>query len=634
MIGPSLTSEQKEAVELEDGAYLLTAPPGSGKTEVLVRRVIRLIGESPSEVFRLLALTYTVKAASELRSRVLDTVPEDEQWRITALTFHSFCLDLLESYGEPVGITKPIVVFDDVEDKRTILRPVLEVTTGPLDAVQPGGWRDLFTEIARQKTELILPESASDELALNGLVSFREAYEAYEIALANAGGIDFEGMLVKAVELLNVDPWVADHHRRQYRYILVDEGQEMNLAQYELLRALCADELRNVFIVADADQSINSYAGGGPRFLAQFEHDFGATRHRLTTNFRSARLIVLSLTALGQHIQSRHIDSREMSASTLADGSVMAVSYIDETTEAEFVVDWIEQLLARGLDRRWIHGEEDPVLAHEDICIQGRTRYAFDHVVGVLSKRRIPFVIRTAEGGLFDSVLGKLTFYGLRLIENPRDLPSRRRFLAELKVASPPEIGPTANELTQTFRDLGRKGDVPETWSALLADLAAGDKPSSATVEGLLEIQLGVEDSEAMAWAMDQQQLRRCWTDYQAATRVPERSLTGLLRHLTLLQRTVRDEPGVRILTPYRARGLGFKAVVMLGMNEGTFPHYRARSAMEIDEDRRAAYVAASRAARALLLTRPRVRFNQYGRRFDEQPSRFIGEMGIVMEDG
>jgi DNA helicase-2/ATP-dependent DNA helicase PcrA len=440
-------------------------------------------------------------------------------------------------------------------------------------------------------------------------------------------------MLLKAVELLNTDPWVADHHRRQYRYVLVDEGQEMNRAQYELLRALCADELFNVFVVADANQSINSYAGGGPQFLAEFERDFSARRYWLTTNFRSARRIVEAVAALGHHIQSRHVESREMSAATLAAGCVTAVSYDDEPTEAGSVVDWIEKLLADGLDRDWIHEDEDRVLAPEDICIQGRTRYAFDHVVGALGQQGIPFVVRTAEGGLFDSVLGKLTFYGLRLVENPRDLPSRRRFLAELDTSSPSQIGSSGDEVAETFRGLGNEGVVPELWAALLADVAAGSRPESGVIDALLGIQLDPEHPQATAWELDQQELRRCWTDYQAATRFPERSLSGLLKYLTQLQRTVRDEPGVRILTPHRARGLGFRAVVVLGMNEGTFPYYLARSATEVDEERRAVYVAASRASRALLLSRPRVRFNQYGRRFDEQESRFIGEMSLTMEN-
>lgn len=628
---PSLTKEQSAVVELADGPHLLTAPPGSGKTEVLVQRVIHIIKNSPSDVFRILALTYTVKAAGELRARVAEEVPEDEQWRVTAQTFHSFCLDLLENYGEPVGVVKPVTVFDDLEEKRTILTPVLdEVSMGPLSSVSERAWHDLFTDIARNKTDLLPPESTGSEPVLDGCATFREAYEAYELALANAGGIDFEGMLGKTVELLTIDPWVAEHQRRQFRHILIDEGQEMNTAQYELLRVLCGPELRNVFVVADADQSINSYAGGGPQFLAMFERDFGASRHQLTTNFRSARRIVEAVSALRSHIETRHVDAQAMSAAALAAGCVRAVSYADEPAEANSVVTWIDGLLRSGLDPSWMHPGEDPRVIPEEICIQGRTRYAFDHLVEALAQRSIPFVARTAEGRLFDAALGRLTFYGLRLAQNPRDLPSRRRFIAEVDGAV--EVGSSREELTAAMRALGESGTVPAAWAELLAGAASGDARVSNVVESLLAIELDGSDPDAMAWALDRKELGKCWTDYQAATRPPERSLGGFLKYLTQLQRGVRDEPGIRILTPHRARGLGFRVVVILGMNEGTFPYYLARDRKEIDEERRAVYVAASRAARVLLLTRPRIRFNQYGRQFDEKESRFVAEMGLKME--
>jgi DNA helicase-2/ATP-dependent DNA helicase PcrA len=628
---PSLTKEQSAVVELPDGPYLLTAPPGSGKTEVLVRRVIHIIENSPSDLFRILALTYTVKAAGELCARVAEEVPEDEQWRVTAQTFHSFCLDLLENYGEPVGVVKPVTVFDDLEDKRTILTPVLdEVSMRPLSSVSERAWHDLFTDIARNKTDLLPPESTGSEPVLDGCATFREAYEAYELALANAGGIDFEGMLGKAVELLAVDPWVAEHQRRQFRHILIDEGQEMNTAQYELLRALCGAELRNVFVVADADQSINSYAGGGPQFLTRFARDFGATRHELTTNFRSARRIVEAVSALRSRIGTSHAVVQPMSAATLAAGCVRAVSYVDEQAEADSVATWIDELLRSGLDPTWLHPDEDPSVSPEEVCIQGRTRYAFDHIVEALAQRSIPFVVRTAEGRLFDTALGRLTFYGLRLVDNPRDLPSRRRFIAELGRAA--DIGASREDLTLAIRALGECGAVPAAWAELLADAASGNAEVSHVVDALGAIELDSSDLDAMAWALDRKEFGKCWTDYQAATRPPDRSLGGFLKYLTQLQRGVRDEPGIRILTPHRARGLGFRVVVILGMNEGTFPYYLARDQKEIDEERRAVYVAASRAARVLLLTRPRIRFNQYGRQFVEKESRFVAEMGLKME--
>lgn len=228
---PSLTEEQRHVVELGDGPHLLTAPPGSGKTEVLVRRAIYLLERSPGELFRVLALTYTVKAAEELRTRVAEAVDPDERWRVTAMTFHSFGLDMLEHYGAPVGVASNVALFDDIVDKVAILVPLLEQEGLDLGSVDDNGWQKLFAAIARLKVDACPPESAPSTPVLHGLLSLKEAYEAYEVALVTAGGIDYEGMVTQACRLLLTDPWVGEHYRRMYRHVLIDEGQEMAPAQ-------------------------------------------------------------------------------------------------------------------------------------------------------------------------------------------------------------------------------------------------------------------------------------------------------------------------------------------------------------------------------------------------------------------
>lgn len=237
----ALTSEQTEAVELGDGAHLITAPPGSGKTEVLVRRVIHLLDGSPGDLFRILALTYTVKAAGELEDRVRKIVPDRDLWRVNATTFHSFGLGILQNYGGPVGLKHPITVISDVEDKRLLLMRLLDDPENPFSPIAPvdhNQWRSLFDEIASRKTNLEPPDRVENVLMLDGQVSLREAYEAYETALAGTGSVDYEGMIYQTEKLIRIDPWVGSHIRRQYRHILVDEGQELTRGQYELLKTI------------------------------------------------------------------------------------------------------------------------------------------------------------------------------------------------------------------------------------------------------------------------------------------------------------------------------------------------------------------------------------------------------------
>lgn len=633
---PSLTEEQRQVVEVGDGPHLLTAPPGSGKTEVLVRRAIHLLERSPGDLFRVLALTYTVKAAEELRTRVAFAVGPDEQWRITALTFHSFGLDMLEHYGSPVGVASNVAIFDDIIDKISILAPVLEQEGLDLQGVDDKGWGDLFAAIRRLKVAACPPESAPSMAVLDGHVSLKEAYQAYQAALVTAGGIDFEGMVYQAYRLLLADPWVGEHYRRMYRHVLIDEGQEMTPAQYEMVLALCGDDLRNIFVVADDDQSINAFAGGGPRQLQRFAEDFGAKRSHLTTNFRSAHEIVAVATALANHIKTRQMSKPTMVASTLASGWVGAWRFSDGQAEAEGVAAWVARLLKEGLPETWVHEGEERSLAPHDICVLGRNRYAFDGVVAALDEREVEVLVRTDEGRLLDSPLGRAVLCGLRLTLNSRDLPSRRRLLEQFPSTSPAFPGdPTPEGVAGFFRHLAETHDLPIGVAEALESAATKgggiDVVPTLIAVKLTESAVGPREENDL-WERDQEQLGRRWTDYQAATRPQERTLAGFLKLLSQLERTVRQDPGVRVLTPDRARGLGFRAVVILGMNEGTFPDYRATTEAEIDEERRRVYVAATRAARALLLTRPASHTNRYGRVFQDVESRFVAEMGLTME--
>ena len=376
MRAAALTGQQTEAVELGDSAHLITAPPGSGKTEVLVQRVIHLLGGSPRDLFRILALTYTVKAAQELKDRAQIVVPEEDLWRVNATTFHSFALGILENYGSPVGLKRPITVISDLEDKRALVVQTLEEQVGQLGSVDRLQWTKLFDEIARRKTALDQPVRNGRDRVLNGRIRLSDAYEAYEAALTNTGSVDYEGMIYQTVRLIKIDPWVGSHIRRQYRHILVDEGQELTQGQYELLKAIQSDKHQSFFVVADIDQSINSFAGGGPRFLREFVSDFGASEHNLTTNFRSAKAIVDILSALRHNIGEPD-EPTPIDSGNLASGWVGACSYANDEHEAQAVGEWIRSILEEGLDPEWVYKGEATDVAAEDFCVLGRTRYAF-----------------------------------------------------------------------------------------------------------------------------------------------------------------------------------------------------------------------------------------------------------------
>ena len=632
----SLTAEQLKAVELGTGAHLVTAPPGSGKTEVLVQRVIHLLDRSPGDLFRILALTYTVKAARELEERVRQVVPDRDLWRVSAVTFHSFGLGILQNYGKPVGLKPPVTVISDLEDKRLLVLPLLAYpkdSFNPLRAVDRRKWKELFDEIARRKTNLETPEEVNNLWVLDGQVSLSDAYEAYEEALVTSGSVDYEGMIYQTVRLIGIDPWVGGHIRRQYRHILVDEGQELTRGQYQLLKAIRDDTSHNVFVVADTYQSINSFAGGGPTFLREFVSDFEADESHLTTNFRSAQHIVTALDLLRQRIgaASQLAPKRQKG---LAPGWIEALSHSDEQSEAEAVSSWIRLLLQDGLDTSWVYEGESTKVALEDVCILGRTRYAFGAVVTALEGHGVPVVQRIEQGALFESRLARRCYEALKLVENPANLPARRRLdeLGDWELQHSTDLREPVNvrSFLQSFAD---SGALPGGFVDSLVRSNDVSINRLHIVTRLIQLDPSLEHDEMEAWHRDQQLLQQLLTRYEVGRSVSSRSLGGFLRMLTRLEDTPLSAQAVRVLTPYRARGLAFKVVVILGMNEGTFPYYRATHADELNEERRVVYVAASRAARALLLTRPRERKSRYGTRYPCQESRFIGEMGLAMND-
>jgi DNA helicase-2/ATP-dependent DNA helicase PcrA len=623
----SLTPEQTEAVESRGRPYLLVAPPGSGKTEVLVQRVVWLLRQSQLEVNRILALTFTNKAAESLRIRALDEVG-DEQWRLFAGTFHSFCLDVLQNYGSRIGVAPGLSILDSDEDRLETLRRCLEEhSVRSRSHVDGNALRELLSTIDSLRLDLIPVEAAPNRL-LHG-INIADAYAAYEGQLDVYSVLDFPRILFKGYQLLTTDPWVAGHYRQLYTQVLVDEAQDLNLAQYQVVRAICHG-MHDVMFVADRNQSIYAFTGASPKFLDRFIADYHPVELKLSTNFRSAASIVTTANNLATHFSAA---TTVMGSMPGAPGSVEGWEFSDEQAEASGVVGWIENLLTTGLQSDWIYPGEDGRVTPEDCCILARTRFALEPIGTKLKDHNVPYAMRTGERGLFDSRLAAAIHYCLRLIANDRDLPSYRRLqrLIPLPKLASDQIEIRILPLIERLID-GDEG-IPTGVARRLVQLAAGRDTVGSAVDWLSTTIIpeldSPQDDDAVAWSEDQQRLRDYWQRFTLHTPPSDRHLAGFVRFLAQAQRVTLDEPGVRVLTVHTAKGLEFKVVALVGMNDGTFPHYLSlRTEEELDEERRNAYVAITRAARALRLTRASSRVTRLGVRQDP-PSRFLAEMGV-----
>ena len=624
------TQEQQDLIDLNDGCFLVIAPPGSGKTTVLTERVARLVSK-PADTFRVLAITFTNKAAHNMRARLFDTVGAHSS-RVTACTIHAFCLDALRSYGELAGVPANPSIYDNEGDRLSALhRGLVDEGIYP-DTVQPDlkPLKSILQTIETLKRSLVPPEEAPQTIE-EGLVPLHVAYAAYDRTLRMFGALDFDDILFFAFRLFASVERVATQYRRIYKYIVVDEAQDTNTAQYEVLRMLCGSVHRNIMLVADADQSIFRFAGASTKNLLRFEADFGAERRALTQNFRCAQNIVAVANVLIAHNPARITTGAQMTSAVLASGHIVAASFPDEAAEAQAAVGVVGTLLGSGLDPAWCYSGETTALSPEDICILGRSRYVLGDVTTALERAGRPFQFSAGRESLFESQVFACFEAGLRLIHNPSDALARG-VLAKAAIPS----GAGSSTPGSTLESLISR--LP-TWRAdALRPLLGVESSPPTLADAIFEVVAIVraseiqDEEERVTTLADANALEKRWADFRRSQGA-DAPVGRFLSDLALAGRGGIDGPGVRVLTIHAAKGLEFRVVILVGMNEGSFPDYRSKTVDDIADERRNAYVAITRAERALYLSRPRARVMPWGDSKPQRVSRFIGEAGLTIVD-
>ena len=611
---PQLTSDQLAVVNSRAPTCLAIAPAGSGKTEVLTRRIERLLNESPGESFRLLAVTFTLKAAEELTARVTRSIGE-EAWRVDADTIHGFALDWLHRAGRAVGVSPDVVVYAHDRDRAEILRRFLDsVEESHLDERT---LLDILHRIDSLRTDLVRPLEAPPESFGSCSFLLPELYEAYLAALDDAGGIDFPGMLTKVMDLFELDPAVLRRVQRTYRQILVDEGQDLTHAQAELLRRIVGGTLE-LFVVADDRQSINGYAGGGMHW-AQMLLGSHYQRFELQHNFRCATQILSLARQVAHHFNPPRTDAETPPGTP--QGIVLTGEAEDSNEEARVVADWIDGLLSRGIASSVLIPGEGTRVLPEDIAVISRTRFGLDDIQEELTKRSHGVSIQVDAGTLLSSPKARLFHALLEVGANSKNRPAWRRIDDELHnmFQDSIEAGRGQYTLTDLFES------VSATPVRAMVDLV---RRNTLDGDGLDELVDALRSGEYLI-GPDLNHFLGWWSEYRASTAHPDRNATGFLRYLLRVQQTRPDQPGIRLMTIHRSKGLEFRAVAIVGLTQGSFPDYRAlNEEKDLESERRAFYVSVTRASRALLLTWPRRRRTRYGERAAD-PSQFLGEAGI-----
>ena len=626
-----LTPEQEALVAERDGAFLVVAPPGSGKTEIVARRVVRLISDSPNDDFKVLALTFTKNAAAAMRDRIAERLG-DYTWRVTVANYHSFCADILEHYGHLIGVPSGATVYESAGDRIQALLQALgdEALITQSDQIPRGDLSEMLDLIGRAKRDLIPPSAVQARLIGQQRINLRDAYSAYDAILEKNGALDFDSILYKAYELLTTQDTVARHYRLIYRYILIDEAQDTSRAQYQILKALCGSEHRNVLMVADPSQSIYAFSGASAEYSEQFVTDFGASRRTLGWSFRCAPRI-FSAAQLLLPEESRTL----VNSSGHMFGCIEYAASANESEEAAAVVNWAEALLAVGLPQECCPPSEIGAVSPEDIAILARSRFQLQHLLGTLDDRGHEYHFAAGEGGLFDSDEYKVVLYGLKVLANPIDIAIAKSLVASLPTLKVDDSGLDAvadkgHGSTLLFEIASRlELNVLQNSFQVMALAAQGKVELGDTVTTLLTWESDGDGADVDVLDLresDRQLFASRWQTYSVMTPPDQYSWKGLVFELT--SKPKPQMPGFRVLTAHASKGLEFRAVAVIGMNEGSFPDFRNDSDDALRSEQRLAYVAVTRAARLLRMSRPHVRATRYGSRAQVR-SRFLTLMGF-----
>ncbi|NJP93367.1 DNA helicase PcrA [Nonomuraea sp. FMUSA5-5] len=651
-----LNPQQREAVIHHGSPLLIVAGAGSGKTRVLTHRIAYLLAEREVHPGEILAITFTNKAAKEMKERI-DKLVGPRSKAMWVMTFHSACMRILRREAKRLGFPSSFSIYDQADSQRLMAMVCREMELDP-KRYPP---RSFSAQVSNFKNELIDYETAIDRAGSHLEKTLAQAYKAYQLKLTEAGAMDFDDIIMNTVTLFQLFPDVAEHYRMRFRHVLVDEYQDTNHAQYILIRELVGHpELRTndgelvrtgadmseLCVVGDADQSIYAFRGATIRNILEFERDYPDARTiLLEQNYRSTQNILAAANAVIARNESRKPKNLW---SDQGDGPKI-VGYVadNEHDEAMFVAQEVDRL------------SDEEGVKPGDVAVFYRTNAA--------SRVFEEIFIRT---GLPYKVVGGVRFYErkevkdllayLRVLANPADVVSLRRILNVPKRG----IGERAEAMIEalssregiTFWDALRRADeaygmatrslnAVKEFVALIEELIAkgAGMPPSALAEEVLVTTGYRAELEASEDPQDESRLENLnelvsvASEFEEAN--PEGTLVEFLEQVSLVADAdqIPDADGgqgvVTLMTLHTAKGLEFPVVFLTAMENGVFPHVRSLGEpKELEEERRLAYVGITRAQQRLYLTRAAVR-SSWGAPSFNPASRFVNEVpGQLLE--
>ena len=642
-----LNESQRAAVEHRGGPLLIVAGAGSGKTRVLTRRIAHLLATGDAQPGEILAITFTNKAAGEMKERVAELIGARARVMWVS-TFHSACVRILRSEASRLGVTSGFTIYDQADSLRLMGMVLRDLDLDPKRYTP----RSFLAQVSNLKNELIDYETCAAQAVNHMEQTLAEAYGQYQARLQRANAFDFDDLISSAVAVLQLFPDVAEHYRRRFRHILVDEYQDTNHAQYTLIKELVGPgtpqlPAGQLCVVGDADQSIYAFRGATIRNIEEFERDYPNARTiMLEQNYRSTQTILTAANA----VIARNSSRRAKNLWTDSGQGAPIVAYVadDEHDEASFIATEIDRLT------------DEEAVNPGDVAVFYRTNAQSRSVEEVFIRVGMPY--RVVGGTKFyerREVRDALAY--LRSLANPTDEVSLRRILNVPKRG----IGERAEAMVDAFSQrerisfaeaLERAAEAPGIatrsltsitgFVQLMTDLRTlveSGADAAVVLQAILEQSGYLAELQASADPQDETRVENLAelesVAQEFANDNPEGTLVDFLERVSLVADSDdipdADASGgvVTLMTLHTAKGLEFPVVFLTGMEDGVFPHMRSLGdPKELEEERRLAYVGITRARERLYLSRSMMR-SAWGSPAFNPPSRFLDEIPAEILD-
>ncbi len=629
----ALNDVQSAAVRHANGPCLIFAGAGSGKTRVLTHRIAYLLDELEVSPDQILAVTFTNKAAGEMKTRLERMVgaPARDLW---VGTFHSMCVRILRREGSRAGIASNFAIIDDA-DQRTVVREILTDLDYDERQLTPGA---CLAEISKAKNALVWPKEYHERNTSFLGERYANVYAEYQRRLSESNSLDFDDLIVRTIDLFEKDEAARTKWQNRFHYVLVDEYQDVNFAQYKLI-AILGEKHRNVTVVGDDDQSIYSWRGSDYKMILRFEDDFpGAKVFTLEENYRSTQTILDAANALVANNKTR--SPKKLFTNRDPGETITAFAADTERSEARYVVEKVKELVREGA-------------SYSDFLVLYRTNAQSRVFEEAFIAEGIPYRVIGGVGFYARTEIKDVVAY-LRYIDNPSDAIAFKRIvnvprrsigsqtLASLVTAADAAKVPVGQAIfdkellkkavPKKTRELERFAELIESLRSRLPEFSIADLLVAVMEESGYLRELRNEDTPDSRTRMENlEELVGVAREYE--TNEPEATLAGFLANVALisdLDTLDGTTSYITMMTMHSAKGLEFPSVFLTGLEEGVFPHSRALVDMtELEEERRLAYVGVTRAMNRLFLSYAERR-TLYGNTFAHPKSRFLEEMPSI----